>query len=145
MDGRKIYVDASVVLRKILRQPGAIEGWPNWELAVTSELMPLEAHRTLDRVRLSGRLSASELAGHTEDLRLFTEGFQQICIDSGILKRAAAPLPAPLGALDAIHLATALTWMEAHGEDLTLLTHDRQLAGCARLCGVAVYSGSAKL
>ena len=47
-----------------------------------------------------------------------------------------------LEALDAIHLATALIWSETRGDDLLLLTHNRQLAIAARACGFEVKSSS---
>ncbi len=136
MDGSKVYVDSSVVVRRILRQPGAIAHPGNWEVAVTSELTELEAGRALDRVRLSGAASAAEIAGCVEDLRVFTDGCEVVPLQTKILRRAARPLPTWLGSLDAIHLATALLRMEDNDEELTLLTHDQQLAACARACGV---------
>jgi hypothetical protein len=30
-------------------------------------------------------------------------------------------------------------WAETTGEDVLMLTHDRQLAAAARACGLAVY------
>ncbi len=70
MNGRKAYLDTSVVLRRILGQPGAIANWSRWELLVTSELMQVEAFRALDRLRLQGELSMIELADRVDELRL---------------------------------------------------------------------------
>ena len=41
------------------------------------------------------------------------------------------PFRAVVGALDAIHLSTALMWREDTGDDVTFLTHDRQLRAAA--------------
>ncbi len=49
-----------------------------------------------------------------------------------ILRRASESFPAPLGTLDAIHLATALTFRDVTGEELVLATHDQGLAEAAR-------------
>ena len=138
MDGRKIYIDSSVVLRRILEQPGAIENWSTWELAVSSELMSVEVLRALDRMRVTGRLSAVQMAEYAEELRMWTAAFDEVPLDRSILRRTAASFPTPLGTLDAIHLATALIWSEANKEDLVFLTHDRQLALAARACGLDV-------
>jgi len=54
------------------------------------------------------------------------------------LRRAAQPMPIPLGTLDAVHLATALLWQETRDEDLVLATHDRALALAARASGLHV-------
>jgi predicted nucleic acid-binding protein len=138
MAGLKIYVDSSVVLRKLLRQPGAMRDWASWEWVVASELMPVEALRTLDCLRIAGTLSPSELEACFSELRVYTASIEEVPIYPSILRRACSPLPTPLRTLDAIHLATALTWMEYHSEDLVLFTHDRQLGMAARACGMDV-------
>ena len=59
-------------------------------------------------------------------------------LNRAVLHRAADPFPTVLGTRDAIHLASALLWMEEKGEPLTFLTHDAQLAIAARACGLDV-------
>ncbi len=134
----KVYVDSSVVLRWLLQQPGAIQNWGGWELAVTSELTRVETRRSLDRFRLQGKLSGEDAARTLVSFRLATEGFKQIRIQPAILERAASPLSTVLGTLDAIHLATALAWIEESGDTLTFLTHDRELAIAATACELDV-------
>ncbi len=133
-----VYVDGSVVLRRVLNQPGHLEPWGQWEVAVCSELTRAECRRTLDRMRLQGKLVGTELAEMATLLRLVLEPLQEVRLLPAILNRAGSDFPAPLGTLDAIHLATALFWIEQSGEPLTFLTHDRQLALAARACGLNV-------
>ena len=134
----KVYVDSSVVLRRILQQEGAFQDWTNWEHAVTSELLRVEVFRTLERLRLGGKLSDTELVDRFDVLLETTSRFQQVPIQPDTLQRASGAFPTPLGTLDAIHLATALQWMEDSNEPLTLLTHDAELALAARACGLEV-------
>jgi predicted nucleic acid-binding protein len=141
MAQRKAYVDSSVVLRSILRQPGATGDWLDAGAVVTSELLELEAWRTLDRLRLLGRLAGPDMAAATTELRAYLEGIEVVPLQPAILRRAAQPLPVPVGALDAIHLVTALIWSERRLEDLVVFTHDRQLAAAAQACGLAVHPG----
>lgn len=58
-----------------------------------------------------------------------------------VLARAAQPLPATLGTLGAIHLATALPWKEQTGRDLAIATHDLALAVAAKATGLRVIGG----
>jgi len=44
-----LYLDSSPVLRVVLGQPNQLEDWGNWDAAVSSNLLQLEARRTLDR------------------------------------------------------------------------------------------------
>jgi len=115
-----------------------MEDWLTAELAVTSELLQVEVARTLDRLRLAGRLSDSDLATCVGELKNYMAAFEQVPIHTTILRRAGSAFSTPNGALDAIHLATALLWMESNSQDLTLFTHDRQLATAARACGLDV-------
>ena len=134
----KVYVDASVVLRRLLNQPPAFLDWSGWEMAITSELVRVEACRTLDRLRVNGELSDGELAERYAALRDLMNYFDELPLQRGVLRRAAAPFPTALGTLDAIHLATALLWVESRAEALVFLTHDAELAIAARACGLDV-------
>ena len=137
------YVDSSVVLRRLLRQPGEIENWSRWNSIVTSELMQLEALRLLDRLRLMQRLSESELVEKIALLTTSSRFYETIPLRSLVLKRAAGPYPTPLGTLDAIHLASAQLWIEHNDQELTFVTHNRQLGLAARVCGLEVAGDSA--
>jgi uncharacterized protein len=132
----KAYLDASVLLRNVLQEPGSIDNWSRWELIVSSELIRVEAFRSLDRLRLVKRLREVEVAELTGTVRSMLASFQQVPISSAIQDRAAGLFHAVIGTLDAIHLATALVWMEQTEEPLLFVTHDVQLAVAARLAGL---------
>jgi predicted nucleic acid-binding protein len=133
-----VYVDSSVVLRWLLQQPGAIERWGAWQGGVSSELMRVEVRRGLYRLRAGGRLSDEDLSRVMFLFREVTAGFEMIRVLPVILERAGSPMPTRLGTLDAIHLATALLWIDQKGEPLTLLTHDAELAMAAQASGLDV-------
>lgn len=132
------YIDSSVVLRRMLNQPGAIEDWSEFELAISSELLLVEAFRRLYRFHLNRKITDAWLAELLLALRNLTAFLEMVPVHSAVLRRASAPFPTALGTLDAIHLSTALLWMEEHGQALTFLTHDQELATAARACGLEV-------
>ena len=134
----RAYVDSSVLLRQILAQPGALPEWAQVRSAVGSSLLRVECLRTLDRLRLSGKLDAREDAGRRESLARALESFDVVEVTPAVMERAAEPLPVALGTLDAIHLATALLWREEEAPDLAILTHDAALAAAGRLFGFPV-------
>ncbi len=134
----KVYLDASVFLGAVLREPGAIENWSDWDLIVSSRLLRTEAFRKLDRLRLQGRFADTELAEKLNLVRNLITTLEVIPLTPAVLERAASPFPTLLGTLDAIHLASALLWIEDHGEPLTLLTYDAELAIAAQACGLEV-------
>ncbi len=132
------YLDSSVLLRMILGQPGKLAEWGKVEVGVASALVEVECLRTLDRLRFRAGISDKDLVTRREAVYRLMESMQRVELDAGVLRRAAQPLPVPLATLDAIHLATALTWSELRGEHLFMATHDEALGAAARASGLRV-------
>lgn len=136
------YVDASVLLRVLLGEPGRWRQWEHLETAVSSALAEVEVLRTLDRLRLHGALTVAEAAERRGAAMRLLQAVSLADVSTPILRRAADPFPTPLGTLDAIHLATALAWREIRGTPLVVATHDAQLALAARACGFEVIGNA---
>lgn len=135
------YLDSSVLLRRIFGQQGALEEWPEIERGIVSALVEVECLRTIDRLRVSsppGAITEQQLAIRREAVYKLLGPLDAVDITRPILARAAQPLPTSLGTLDAVHLATALSWREETGSDLVLATHDGALGRAARSCGLPV-------
>lgn len=130
------YIDTSAVLRAALGQPGAYMGWAQMEYAITSELTRVECLRTLDRHRVRSQASETERARALEAVHDLLGRIAIMPLNRAILGRAGDAFPTSLGSLDAIHLASALRWVEATGDGVTLVTHDAELALAARACGL---------
>lgn len=132
------YVDTSVLLRVVLREPGALEDLQSYDGLVSSELIAVESARTIDRLRLQGTLTLDEAATRSRAVSEWLEAFDLVLLRPPVLGRASEPLPTPLGTLDAIHLATALLWRERIGPLATIATHDSALGVAARTFGFDV-------
>lgn len=136
------YLDSSILLRKILRQPGSLREWAAIRTGMASALVETECLRTLDRLRLRAGLSDRDLARRRDTVFRLLESIELVEVTTPVLARAAQPLPTELGTLDAIHLATALLWREHTGADLVMATHDAALGTAARACGLTVVGDS---
>lgn len=134
----KIYLETSVILRKILGEPEPLKEWGLWERGCTSEITRTESLRTLDRLRLQGGIDDFEIAEKMGLLRDVLEGTDLIGVDQSVLDRASQSFPTVVGALDAIHLASALIYTEQKKEKLIFLTHDRRLAIASRALGFEI-------
>ncbi len=132
------YLDSSVLLRVVLRQPNALREWPSIRAGVASAMVEVECLRTLDRLRLRHRTADRELAARREGIFRLLEAIELVEPTRPILTRASQPLPTELGTLDAIHLATAMLWREGAGADLVMATHDVALGTAARAHGFRV-------
>lgn len=132
------YIDSSVLLRVVLRQPGVLKEWKTIRRGVASALVEVECLRTLDRLRLRFSLADQEIAIRREAIFRLLEAIELVELNRPILTRAAQPLAVELGTLDAVHLATASLWREMAGTDLVMATHDAALGVAARSCGLRV-------
>ena len=132
------YVDTSALLRLVLREPDALDDLRGYDALVSSELTAVESARTIDRLRLQGALTVEEAAVRLRAMTDWLEAIDLVLLRPPVLRRASDPLPAALGTLDAIHLATALIWRERMGELPTMATHDSALGLAARAFGFDV-------
>lgn len=134
----KAYVDASVILRRLLGQPSALKEWKLIRTGVVSRLGEVECLRTLDRLRIEATLDDRQVAGLHEGLHRVFESLEIVEVSRGVLTRASHPASTSMGTLDAIHLASALLWRERTGQNLFFATHDEALALGARASGLSV-------
>ena len=132
------YIDTSALLRLVLREPGALEKLQTYDGWVSSELIAVESARTIDRLRLQGALSMDEASERIGVVNEWLEAIDLVLLRPPVLSRASEPMPSAIGALDAIHLATALIWRERMGPLPEFATHDGALGAAARAFGFEV-------
>jgi predicted nucleic acid-binding protein len=129
------YLDSSVLLRVVLGQRGRLREWASIKEGVASSVAEVECLRTLDRLRHRGDLDDNDVAARREAVYRLLDEMTVVEPTRPVLGRAGEPPPSPLGTLDAIHLATALTWRDTTGSDLAFATHDVALSTAARSMG----------
>jgi predicted nucleic acid-binding protein len=133
------YIDTSALLRIVLREPGALDELRTYDGLVSSELIAIESARTIDRLRLHGSLTTEEAAARRRTVNEWLEAIDLVLLRTPVLSRASEPMPMPLGALDALHLATALIWRDRMGALPTMATHDMSLGLAAQAFGFDVH------
>jgi predicted nucleic acid-binding protein len=136
--GLNVYVDSSVLLRVVLREPGRVPIWSKITTAISSELIRLECLRTIDRARVRVGFDDPRIARYRADILEAVDSFDLIALDGTVLARASDPFPTLLGSLDAIHLASARL-MREEVDDLVFATHDEELGVAAHATGFDVH------
>jgi predicted nucleic acid-binding protein len=131
-------MDTSVILSRFLGQPNMLAQWGGWETVYTSVVTRVEYLRTIDRLRLDGSIGDAERVALHERFESLWLSVHHVILGGSILTRAAQSFPTVLGTLDALHLSSALAVIDDSAKDLTLLTHDRQLARASSALGIAV-------
>jgi predicted nucleic acid-binding protein len=127
-----VYVDSSIILRRLRRESAPLRAWGEWHRAYASVLLRVEIFRIIDRIRLSGRLDDRGIVEMLGDARAMLESIALVPVSDPILERASESFLTTLGTLDAVHLATALRLVQTSEIKMTFLTHDAELATAAR-------------
>lgn len=129
------YLDSSAVLRWLLEDDQGIQGALRCDSQGASELLRIEVLRVLDRLRLMQQLDDTSLARAAVAFRKIYDSLTILPLSPAVKHRAAESFPTSIGTLDALHLASALLWADAEGQELHLYSYDRQMNICARTLG----------
>jgi predicted nucleic acid-binding protein len=130
-----VYLDSSVVLRALLRQPRVLRSWGEWESAFSSELLGVECRRAIDRLRLQGLYDDEGVAAATEELGAIERTINTVRLTPAVIRGASQAMPTVVKTLDALHLASAVAVRDRRVPDLVFATHDLQQAVGARALG----------
>ena len=129
------YLDASVLLRIVLREPNPLAEWNKIDVGITSELTRIEIARVVDRLTVLEVLQDQEIDEKYAEVADLLKRVDLMRLDEYVLAVAGEPLPTVLGTLDAIHLASASIYRDSQPDDeppIVVATHDRALAQAAR-------------
>lgn len=131
-----VYLDTSVVLRRLLGEPHPLKSWGVWHEAYTSDLLRLESFRVIDRIRLTNQVNEEEVAQIIQTLQRTLGHISEIPVSDLILRRASQPFAVAVSTLDSLHLVSALLLQEHLDQDVIFLTHDRKLGMAAQTIGL---------
>jgi hypothetical protein len=132
------YLDSSVLLRFVLDQPDPLVEFGEIEHGITSLLTQTECMRAVDNSRIEGGLDDDQYYARCLAVYAKLRGIDRVGVARSVLRRVESSFPAPIGTLDAIHVATALQWRDRRAPDLVFATHDAQQGRVVRLLGFEV-------
>jgi predicted nucleic acid-binding protein len=124
-----VYLDASVIVRHVLFEPNTWLGWDRITEAATSQIAIVECRRGLYKAHAIGRIDDAALKIARRAVQATLDRLKIIRLTNAVTESASQPCSVILGALDAIHLGSAIEFRKRSGEELIhFVTHDRQLA-----------------
>jgi len=134
-----LYLESSAALAWLLGESQShdvIAKVHEAEAVVTSVLTLLETQRALIRAERQNLLTAGQCQKLSGMLARAGTGWILMEISEQVRERAARAFPVePVRTLDALHLATALLFMQIY-PDLQILTYDRRIADNAQALGI---------
>ena len=125
-----IYVDTSVILAHVLAEDRSPPDDLWAETLVSSRLTIYETWVRLNVRRLAG--------SHGNFAREALGRLAIVELSARVLERAMEPFPAPVRALDALHLAT-LAFLVGQRQRLKLATYDLRMADAATRLGFELH------
>ncbi len=131
MNAHPIYLDSSALVKLIFEEPEtpALERFLQaWPLRACSVIGQVEVRR------IARRVADPRVDRHTR--RVMT-GLALINVDGAVLRHASELEPRGLRALDAIHLASALSLVP---DVAGMVVYDTRLAGAARAAGLTTWA-----
>lgn len=135
------YAESSAVLTWLLgerREAAVRQLLAEAERVVASTLTSVECARALARGVTTERLSPTDELAALQLLDMASSSWVTLEMTGRVLDRARARFPhEPVRTLDALHLATALMFHEAHGA-LTLVSLDEKMRENAVALGLSV-------
>jgi predicted nucleic acid-binding protein len=143
-----VYLDASALVKRYVAERGSRETGElsaRADVVATSLVTRAEVAAALAKaVRLrvvepeSGRKAQRAFARQWPDIA-------KVPVTEALVSRAEAlAWDFALRGYDAVHLASALTWQESVGADITLATFDRQLWDAGKKAGVRIWPETLK-
>lgn len=130
-----VYLDSSVLLRIVLREPDPLREWGQITVGVSCAITRVEVARTMDRNKVLRTTNESELTEKRVEISDILSRLDFVPLKKNVLDEAARPLSIVLGTLDSLHLASAVLYRKGQPPDerpLLFATHDIQLARAAR-------------
>jgi predicted nucleic acid-binding protein len=133
------YLDSSVLLRHILLGDAAIKHVQAINEVISSEFLEVECRRVIHRYRIEGNLDDEGFITATERLEGVLSSVSLLAFSPKVKKIAMGSFPIRVKTLDAIHLASASVFSEAHPEGKILVfSYDTGMNRCAQALGFAV-------
>lgn len=134
------YLDSSVILAALLDEASAPAVLAGGFDAFCSELALVEVARTLERARLSGRLTDAQFALKTKESHDLLSALGQVPLSSEIVQNARAAFPIAVRALDALHVATA-QWLRLElGREVRFWSRDQRQLAAAQSRGLEIVA-----
>ena len=98
--------------------------------------MEIECRRVIQRYRMEGQLDDNDLVVAMERLDKIIRGLSLIAMTVGVKKRAMGAFPVSVKMLDALHLASAISFFDSAPEEtLLVFSHDLTMNRCANILG----------
>jgi len=136
------YFDTSALVKRYVREPGSpqVRALLRRYEFLSSAITPVEVMSALCRRRQAGDLSEENLMTVLHRVQSDRIRWELVEVSSNVLSRAGQLIRGILSikALDAIHVASLITFQEASGIRIPLITSDRRQRDAARQMNLEV-------
>ncbi|MFH2102164.1 MAG: type II toxin-antitoxin system VapC family toxin [Chloroflexota bacterium] len=138
-----LYADTSALVKKYVRESGSnrvLAFFESFEIIATAALTQVEMAAAMAKAIRQGWLDESTMLPAWQDFLAHWPAYTRLPISTGMVDRASGlAWQHGLRVYDAIHLACALTWQNATGEETSFACFDKHLHQAARKEGLLAW------
>ena len=138
-----LYADTSALVKKYVRETGSgevISFFEQYPVIGTATLTQVEMATAMSKAVRQGWVEESKALVAWQDFLSHWLAYMRLPVSAGIVERATAlAWRHGLRAYDSVHLASALTWQDAAGEEAVFACFDKNLLQAAQREGLHVW------
>jgi predicted nucleic acid-binding protein len=141
-----LYADTSALVKKYVNEAGSgdvVSLLKQYPVIGTATLTQVEMAAALSKAVRQGWVDKAETLAAWKDFLSHWLSYMRLPVSAGIVERAAAlAWRHGLRAYDSVHLASALTWQDAAGEEAVFACFDKNLLQAAHHEGLRIWPES---
>jgi predicted nucleic acid-binding protein len=138
-----LYADTSALVKKYVVETGSsevISFFEQYTVIGTATLTQVEMAAAMSKAVRRGLVEESETLTAWQDFLSHWLAYMRLPVSDGIVERASAlAWRHGLRAYDSVHLASALNWQDAAGEETVFACFDKILLKAARNEGLHIW------
>jgi len=138
-----LYVDTSALIKRYVRETGSeqvVAHFGQFPIIGTSALTQAEMASAMSKAVRLGWVDESEISLAWQDFLSHWPAYTRLPVSTGIIERAASMAwRHGLRAYDSVHLASALTWKDMVGDEVTFACYDQNLLKAAQQEGLQIW------
>lgn len=140
-----LYADTSALVKRYIREEGSeqvIKEFDQSPNIATASITLVEMASVLSKASKLGWVTESDCTSAWQDFLSHWQAYIRLPISTSVVERAATvSWEYHLRAYDSLHLACALAWKEAIGEQVVFACFDNNLLSAALQASLTVWPG----
>jgi len=138
-----LYADTSALIKRYVREAGSeqvVSHFDGYSIIGTAAITQVEMASAMAKAARLGWVDEAEIRTAWQDFSTHWPAYIRMPLSAGTIERAISiAWQRGLRAYDSVHLASALAWRDAAGNEVVFACFDKNLSNAARQEGLQVW------